>query len=476
MRSQAGPGREVLKRFALDAFTPDQPLGLNAMSNAWALPEGYRPAKAFSAIAPILAGFLNGCAYVGSDGTTALLAGTATNLYRYSGTAWTSVLGSLTASSWRFDQFGDNVIGAKGGTPVKFDLIGGTAATLGGSPPDADMVATVRQQVFLAGDPSALNTVYISGYNDSEGWTPGTNQSLAVPFPNGGDIMGLCGGDTGLILQKRSIKRATYTGDVTVWQFDEISHDVGCMAKGSVVQAGYLVFFLSEQGFKVCDRNEVRGIGSEKLDRWFFSSYSRSDIANISAAIDPRTTTVLWAMPGTPGRIIAYNWTLDKWSVLSVSLRSVFSGFTANISIDALDGLYPGGIDTIPYSLDAAIFAGGNPLFIVCDATGVLGTLSGDNMAAQFTLAPVEVDPGYRVRIRGARLVGDVTSGTVSIDARARAGDPSYIVVSGAIRDNGRVPLRANGRHIGQVIDIPAGDNWSYILGVDLEYERSGAR
>lgn len=432
---------------------------------------------AFGGITSALTGILGGAAYIGSDGTAALLAGNTTNLYRFSGGSWSSVIGSLAATNWRFDQFGDLVIGVNGAAPVKFDLIGGTGAVLAGTPPASDIVATVRQQVFLAGDQTARNTLAISSYNNSEGWTPGTNQCLFVPFPTGGDIMGLAGGETGLILQKRSVKRATYTGDVTVWQFDEISSDVGCMAKGSVAQAGQLVFFLSEQGFKICDRTQVLPIGQEKIDREFFATYSREQIGTISAACDPRSTTVHWAMPGNPGQIWSYNWTLQKWSLpAELSLSTIFSGFTANTSMEAIDALYPSGLDSVPVSLDAAVFAGGNPLFLIADNGGIIGTLSGANLAARFMAKPDEPEAGRRVRVRGARAITDAAAGTITIDARARAGDPQHSVVSGAIRNNGRVPLRANGRHIGITHDIPAGTPWTYALGLDLEYEAEGFR
>lgn len=464
------------KRFAYGEFLPDRPAALSGARGAWATADGFRPARAFSSITPALSGILGGAAYVGSDGTASLLSGTATNLYRYSGTAWSSVLGSLTATSWRFDQFDDLVIGVNGSAPVKFDLIGGTAAALGGTPPTSDLVATVRDQVFLAGDPSARNVLSISGYLDAEGWTAGTNQSLSVPFKSGGEIMGLAGGETGLILQKNAIRRATYTGDVTVWQFDEIAHNIGCMAKGSVASDGQLVFFLSEQGFKMTDRNTVIPIGDEKVDRWFFARFSRSDIARITCAIDPRQTIVVWAMPGTPGLLLAYNWTGQRWATLEIDTSLIFSGFTANISLDALDALYPSGLDSIPYSLDSSVFAGGNPLLLIATAAGVVGAFSGDNQEAQFTISPTEVEQGRRVRVRSALPLSDAVNATVQIDARARAGDSESATSSSSVRDNGSVPLRANGRFIGIEHTIPAGETWSYAVGIELEYEPEGGR
>jgi len=462
-------------RIAFPAYSPDTPQTTADMSNLAATTTGFRPVKGFSPVTSALPGILGGASFIGSDGTSALLGGTATDLHRYSGGAWVSALGSLSATSWRYDQFGNNVICANGGLLVSYDLVAGTASEIVGSP-ISSLVATVRDQVFAAGDPSDNNLLSISGFNDSAGWTPGTNQSLAVPFPSGGAIMGVCGGETGLILQQRSIKRATYTGDVTVWQFDEIAKDVGCLAKGSVAQVGNIVFFLSEEGFKACDRNSVVPIGNEQVDATFFASYSRPDIVDkIRAAVDPRALTVTWSMPGTPGRMLTYNYGIKKWYPIDTNVESVFQGFSANISLEALDALYPSGLDSIPISLDSTMFAGGNPLFFVVDNNDVIGTMTGDNLAGYISLDPAELDPGYRVRFRSATLIGDVLDYRVTIDARARAGDPQNLKASGSTKPDGSVALRANGRYNGVRVDIPSGV-WTYTQAIDLEFVREGSR
>lgn len=469
--------RKVLKTFQFGALEPDRPFSLFRAKNCWPSIDGYIPARDFTPLTPALAlpGILGGCAYVSSVGEGRLLGGTDTTLYVYTGVAWSSKLGGLAASGWRFDQFGDLVIAANGGAPVKYDMISDTAALLGGSPPDSDMVATVRNQVFLAGDPAAQATLAISGYNDSEEWSAGTNQCLFVPFVDGGRIMGLAGGETGVILQQRSITRATYTGDVTVWQFDKISQNVGCMAKGSVASAGQMVFFLSEQGFMMTDRNTVTPIGAEKTDRTFFSTYNRSDIDNISCAVDPRSTVVSWLMPGAPGRLWSYNWTLQKWADFELPCKKVFSGFTANTTLEALDALFPGGLETVTPTLDDIAWQGGNPLLLLIDNSSFVGALAGPIAAAEFDIAPQEFITGRRVRIRRARVLTDATGGTVTVDARARAGDAATAVASGSIRDNGTVPLRANGRVIGLTVNMPT-TSWTYAVGLEVEFEPEGRR
>lgn len=457
---------------AFGPWTPDIPPnlseGLVRAINVYAAPNGYRPVRSFSSMTPALAGWIGGTAFVGSDGTASLLSGTPTDLYRYSGGAWSSVLGSLTASRWRFAQFGDLAICVNGAAPVKYDLVGGTAGLLGGSPPASDMVTIVRDFVVVAGDPSDILMVKWSAFNDAEGWTAGVDQSGFQPMLSGGEVMGLTGGEYGLIFQRGRVVRMTYTADDTVFQFDAISENVGCIAKGSLVQAGRLNFFLSERGFMICDGTDVRPIGNEKVDRTFFAAYARDQLANIYSAIDPRNFLAIWAMPGTPGQLWIYNWALDRWAQAEIGNSGVFSGFTANVSIDALDALYPGGIDTIPYLIDATIFAGGDPLLFVVSDAGIVGTLSGDPMEALFEMAFFEPQPGRRARGWLARPIGDAVTGTMLIDARARLGDSPAEVTSAELVDCGDVPIRVNGRYWSPQWQ-PTGQ-WSFAQGVELDH------
>lgn len=143
-----------------------QAVSLVTASNVMPGPNGYRPVQAVSPITSALAGFNGGGAYVGSNATAALLVGTASGLSRYAGT-WSSVYAGSTPGRWQFAQFGDNVIAVDGGAPVSFSLTAGTAALLGGSPPAAGMVTTVRDFVVLAGDPDNILTLTWSGFNDS---------------------------------------------------------------------------------------------------------------------------------------------------------------------------------------------------------------------------------------------------------------------------------------------------------------------
>lgn len=470
----------MLKRYSYGEWRPDLAPSdgtLDIAKNVLPSANGYRPAKSFAAITPALPEpFAGGAAYVSSTGETSFLAGTSNKLLRFSGADWAVLLTALSVEAWRFTQYGDLVIAVNGGAPQKYSLLDGTASLLGGDPPPADMVATVRDFVVVAGNPDDRQTVTWSAFNNAEGWTSGTDQSDFQQMLSGGEVTGLAGGEYGIILQRDRIVRMTYTGGDTIFQFDEVASNVGCMSKGSVAQAGKLVFFLSERGFMVTSGAEPTPIGAEKIDRTFFGRYSRDDIKRIKAAVDPRTTTVVWSMPGSPGTVWAYNWTLERWTTVEVGVSGVFTGFTANVSLEALDLLYPGGVDTVPFSLDDLRLAGGNPLLLVANAAGVIGVLNGPNMAATFALARQEPIPGRNARARLARPITDAINGTVFLDSRRRAGDVESVVFSSDVRGNGDVPLRANGRHIEITHVIPAGETWTYATGIDLTVEPAGAR
>lgn len=470
----------MLKRLEFGPWEPDKAATstLRDARNLMPGKDGYYPVSGLSAVTSAMAGdFIGGGAFVGFDGTAALLAGTATNLYRYSGTTWSSVY-TGSATHWRFAQFGTLVIAATGGAPVKFDLAGGTAALLGGMPPAASLVATVRDFVVFAGDPAAIQTLTWSGFNNAEDYnTSGLNQAGDQILPDGGEIMGLAGGEYGLILQRRAIKRMSYVGTPLVFQIDEISSNVGCMAKGSVAQAGRLVFFLSERGFFYTDGNDTIPIGDEKFNRWFFERFSRDDIENgLTAAVDPRANVVYWTMPGAPGVVLVYHITLQKASYLQLSVKAVFDGFTANVSLEALDALYPSGIDSIPVSLDDPLFSGGSPLILFATNGNVIATLSGDNLEARIETPRTELAPGKRIRLRSFRPVTDAENGSIVVDIRARDGDAPSTVAASSMRANGEYPVRANGRHSSTAFTIPAAALWTYVSGIDVAFETEGGR
>lgn len=467
----------MLKAFPFGEWRPDiAPTNQCSLAqNVFAIANGYAPVKGFQAVTSALGGtFVGGGAFVASDGNATLLSATAASLNKYSG-SWTSALTIATTKRWRFAQFGDKVLYTNGGTLGAYDLIAGTTST----PTDAPVAIDVARVRDFGMALTNANEAQWSQFNNAGVFTGGVNQADTQPIL-GGQAVAIVGGEYGIILRKNGIDRVTYVGEVggldVIFQFDEVSAEVGCMAQGSVANHGRRVFFLSERGFEMFDGETVTPIGDEKFNRWFFDTYSREEIANIWSAIDPRRTIVAWAMPASPGRIIAYNWTLKRATVLNMDVAALFTGFTSNTSLEALDALYPSGLDSIPISLDDASLAGGNPLLLIVDSANTLGTLAGATMEAMLRQENIEPSPARRSRVRTIRPITDATNATVTINARMRPGDGEASVSAATMRSNGKMPVRANGRYNTITLSIPAGEVWTYAQGVELEFEAGDGR
>jgi hypothetical protein len=466
----------AVKAYPLPEWTPD--LGGNVLTkaaNVRAVANGYAPVKGPQAVtAPLPAAFTGGGAFIDSTGDSTLLASTSANVYKYTGTAWSSVLAAVSTQASHFAQFGDNLLIANGGTAQSYSLTGGTVTTPTNAPSLIDIAQTRDFVMGITTD----NALQWCQFNDTADWTTGTNQADKQPSL-WGQLRRIIGGEYAIAITDRAVVRATYVGiegglDI-IWQFDEISAETGCMAAGSVCNVGRLIFFLSERGFMTCDGQEVTPIADEKFNRWFFDKFSRQDIAGIMSAIDPRNSLVLWAMPGTPGTIIAYNWVLKKATTFELNVTGLFTGYTSGTSLDALDAIY-GDLDAMAISLDDPSLQGGNPVLLIADATNALNALTGDNIAASFRLENIEPTPGRRSRIREVRLVTDATNASVTIDARMRVGDTESIRSAATMRPNGKLPIRANGRYNTLEATIPAGTDWTFIQGCELDFEAGDNR
>lgn len=430
--------------------------------------KGYIPVKGMSQIAGALdEQYMGAAAFLAADGTPRLLAGSTTDLYSLTAGAWVSLITSLTVDKpWRFVQFGDDAVGVYGGAPVEIALTANTASTLSGSPPDADLISVVRDFVVLGRCDGDETMVTWSAFNDHTGWTPGTNQSGFQPMLTGGKITGLTGGEYGLILQRDRIARMSYTGDPDQpFQFDEISTNFGCIAEGSVVQAGGLTFCYSRRGFIKIEAGGITPIGVERVDRTFREAYSEADLVQMSATADPERTVVMFHLFG---RVWCYNWVLDRWTDIVIASQAIFSALTASITIDELDAIY-GDLDAITESLDSPIFSGGNPRVFIVKNDGTFQALTGSNLGATFKFSPQEPFAGARTRFSKARPVTDAVSGiTLTMDYAQRLGNSVETRIYTTLRDSGDMPIHLTGRYITATLDIAADTTWTFASALEF--------
>ena len=474
------------KPLAFGPYLPDiPPTGpiLTKAENVYPGSGGYGPVGSYAAQTDVLPyAFGGGGAFIASDGTAYLIAGTDGGVYKLNSSTWT-LLTASAAGRWKFAQYVSTVVGnsvvvgVNGGTTKLINLTAGTGSDLAGAPTGTS-IGVVGPFTIIGGAGGDKLKVQWSAFDDYTGWTPAVNQSGFQGMHDGGEVMGIASGEFGVILQRFALVRMSLTGDaLQPFQFQQITNNFGCASKASVTQAGREVFFLSDRGFIALDNGlQTRPIGNQKVDDSFRAAVSPQDYERLHTAVDPKRTLVMWGIPGTPGTIWCYHWVLDEWSIIKTPFAGFFSGFQSNVTLEAVSALYPN-LDTMPYSLDDARFQGGDPRLYFIGSDQSAGALTGPSLDATLITGWQEPFAGKRTRYRAVWPISDATDGvTVTVDARQRMGDDPLPFASGNMQGSGRVPLRASGRYATITVQHVAGSVWTYTQGVELEAEAAGER
>jgi len=421
------------------------------------------------------------------DGSTTIFAGSQTNLYKLDSADMSldDVSGATYATPvdqrWRFTQFGNRVIAANGADRLQGWLLGTSTAwaDLAADAPEARYVTVVRDFVVSG----HIGTDYPfrvkwSGINNETSWTDSaTTQSDYQEIPDGGSIVGVTGGEFGLILMDRSIYRMTYVGSPLVFQFDNISRNLGCYEANSVIQYQGLTFFLADDGFYACDGQTVASIGGEKVDRFFFSDVDEEYLFNMSAAIDPIKNLVIWAYPakgqgGNVNKLLIYNFQTKKWSSGGTDVDRVASSSSPSTTLEGLD-VISSSIDALGTSLDSRIWLGGKLLFAGVRGNKVV-TFTGANSTATIQTGELSLE-NRKTAITLVQPIVDNGSCDVAVFSRDLLTTQVVFGSATSADSENRVSVRSMGRYHRLQFN-PTGANWDSIIGADVEIVPMGGR
>jgi len=379
----------------------------------------------------------------------------------------------------RFTRFGNRTIAANFGDRLQ-SFVADTSTSfrnLSDDAPIAKFVTVVRDFVVCAHLDSAGGNlpyrVQWSGINDETTWTSSQiTQSDYQDIPDGGHITGIRGGEFGLILMEKAIHRMSYVGTPFVFQFDNISREKGCIASGSVSQYQGLTFFLSDDGFYLCDGQQVVPIGAEKVDRFFFND-ADPDFTTMSSAVDPVRKLVLWNYKSkfAERKLLVYSFTTKKWSVMMAASDYISDATTASVTVEQLDDVNAS-LDALSVSLDSNLYAGGKYFLGGTSGTKVV-TFSGANKSA--TIETGDISTGGRSLINLARPQIDNGSATVALASRTLLNEVVTFGTATAADSDNRVSLRGSGNYHRIQVN-PTGDNWKMAVAVDVDIQPQGVR
>lgn len=430
-----------------------------------------------------------------------VVGGTPAGLFLLDGMTWQdkSKTGgyALGTERWRFCQFGDRLIAASMGAPTQSYTLGGAGAfaDLAATAPRGRFIATIEPGFVMLGDYlggalSARNGVWWSGLNDATVWpTPGTAAAQSVQsdlqqLPNGGYVTGLAGavgGAAGVVFTERALYRIEYIGPPQIFAFREVDRSRGNAAPDGIARVGSTVFFVSEDGFVAFDGTEARNIGFGRVDRSFLAALAPDGLDRITATVDLARKLVVWSYPTSGGvndRWLIYSYGADRWRACddpAIMARLLFPASMASVSIDALDAMFPGGIDAVPVSLDSAALSGGRPILAGFDASSRLVAYEGSTLAARVETADLEPGPN-RLMVSGLRPMSDAPGILASVGGRealtaALTYTPGTLPALDAF-----APQRVTARYLRGRLDVPAGVEWTYLQGADLRAQPVGRR
>ena len=492
-------------------WLPDQPdfnnPGLIKAKNLIPAAIGYRPIKSLSEISNgfgeadnrirgIITSQDAGGTFTVFAGNTNEAGGSAKFKKLASSGSWSdvSVAGIPTFSvgakeRWRAIRFGDKTIVSSGHSQSIFAMSPeGTNASnqsITNPPPSPQHLAVVKDFVVCANLSNKQNVVKWSAINDYSQWTIGTNQAGEQAIADSGDVTGIVGGELGVIFLEKAIALMQYVGSPLIFTFDKISN-VGCKFPNSIAAISTSqIYFLGEDGFYLFDGARAVPIGTEKIDRHFFADFDPDRADQINCIVDPSRQVVMWSYRSTDASVdvendsvIIYNYAVNRWSQAKISHD--FLGITRSLGrdLDALDQVYPGGLDSMGISLDDPIFKGG--VFLPCASkSGKIHTFSGTPLECEIETAELELAPRLKSLVRGVTpyfTTDDLTPQLVAcVGSRSRLKDPVVFTdpVTSINSDN-FVPLRSHGRY--HRFNLKVSGAWKEAIGFDIDAAAMGQR
>ena len=474
----------AITRVTFGEWLPDQPGVIGALTtarNCYPKAVGYGPFPQevdYSDDAP--QALTAAAAAKDTNSITSIYAAGTTRLFKLdtSDFSWDDISATTYSgtSGWKFTQFGNSLIAANESNTMQYiDVMSGTTfANLAIDAPKAKFVTVVRDFVVSGYQTDNKNRIQWSGINNEKTWTTSaTTQADFQNIPDGGFVQGVTGGEFGLVLLERSIVRMSYVGTPLIFQFDNIARNRGCFEPNSVIQWQGITYFLGDDGFYACDGQNLKNIGAEKVNRYFFNSLKESDLGSMSAAIDPINNLVVWGYPSvdTDYRVLIYHIATGKWSYSDSSATRVAPVSTPSITLEGLDA-FSASIDALGVSLDSRNWLGGKLLLLGIKGSKLI-TFTGAAKTATIETSDIE-SPANQSMVTMIKPIVDNGTGSASVASRLQLNQTvSFPSVTAANSEN-RIGTRSYGRYHRVKLE-PSGD-WTTAIGMDVDIQSAGTR
>lgn len=413
------------------------------------------------------------------DGSRRIFAGTASNLYELVAAAWVSQASGFTLSDdarWDFAQFGDSTLAASPGTVVQRST-GTTFAAIAGAP-EAMAIETAAGFVMAVNTDAGSDVWHCSALLDETDWTPAlaTQSATGRLVSTPGAITALKAfGDQLCAYKDRSLYLGRYVGSPSVWQWDLVPGDVGCVGVDAVTDLGGLgQIFVGRSDIMLFDGTRAQSIAEGAVRQWFYNNCSHAYLYRTIVTHDKQNGVVWIFYPSINSsvcdRAVVYHLGRRQWGVATQTIEASLNYVSAGLTIGTVGGL----IGDLPnLSFGSQYWLAGGRMLTVMTAAHQLSTLTGIAGSSQMTLFDVGDDQQVsRLSKMRVSYQQAPTSATVSGAARLTRGGGGVESGSGFYSDGG-FDIRQSGRF--HRVTVNAIGSW-IASGVDFDFFRAGRR
>lgn len=420
------------------------------------------------------------------DGTRRVFAGTATKLYELSGGAWLDRSAAVYAGGadtrWMFAQFGDTTIAANRADALQSSASGAFAAISGA--PRAQIVFTVGSFVM------ALNTndgaEKTNGWHccasfDAADWTPAVStqcaRGLLVATP-GAITAGARVADYAAAFKLRSTYIGQYVGAPSVWDWVQISGDVGCVGKEAVTDIGGALFFVGEDDFYILDGTQPVAVGGN-VRQWFVDNSDGANLYKAKCVFDHQRNLV-WVFYPSKGSTVCdstlvYHLKTKQWGRANRQVEAVLNYVATGMEIDDLSTV-ASTIDALPPTpFDSPFWLSGSQSLSIFDTSHQLQNMTAAPPASSFTTGDLGDDDAVtllqQMRLRFAAGRGPTTA-SCTFYRKMNSGDAFSVGRTGQIND-GKFDVLQSARWHRAVVNMTGS---ARVTGIGSRLVKAGAR
>lgn len=441
-----------------------------------------------------------------ASGNGFMFAGDATKLYRQTDSGMTDVTRTSgpyvigTDHRWSFAKFGETIFASTPNDDLQFFTMGSSTefAQLSNNAPRARHLAIVGD-FLMAGNiydpvegPQPASISWPAIRNPFLWPVVGSDDAVSVqadrqPLEGGGgwvqDVVG--GAEVGAVFQERAVWRLDYIGGQEIFQINRMESSVGMLVPDSAVAFERSIFYIAEDGFRVFNYTQSENIGKERVNRTFLADLDGVFLDRVWVAKDPDETVIWIAYPGSgnisgrPNKLIFWDYKLNRFSEAEFDLESLIQNATVTaLSIDApTTAEDPADIDAAPQattSFDDRGTVAGATRMGAFDTAFIPSDFTGTDLEGLVETGDLELNPGGRAFLSEARPLVDSRDVEVAVAATSKRNATMTFGRFVAPDDDGKVPMRVDGRYHRIQVKLPPG--WDDAVGLDLAAAGGGRR